>query len=357
MMQSLSGNESDKSSFSEAITTHIEQLQNELGVEYLIGDSALYTSQSLKKMDDIFWITRVPEVLKDAKWIIDEISSDLMVDLEIESHCSICMSYADIQQRWVVYYSPQAYQRAQSSVNKQFYKLSKAELKQFMKLSQQEFSCPKDAEKMFIKLQDKLKLIQINDIAIIKKARFNKKGRPAKDAEPDYFIWQIEGSVASIIDEREYRLRKKSCFILATNQLDETQLTEEEIMRRYKKDQQKVERGFRFLKDPQFLASTLFLKKPERIMALLMIMTLSLLIYATLEHRIRTALEENNETFPNQKGKPIKNPTARWIFQLFSGIHVLAINHNKILVLNLKEKHQQILRLLGKRFQKIYYGK
>ena len=128
-------------------------------------------------------------------------------------------------------------------------------------------------------------------------------------------------------------------------------------MRRYKKDQQKVERGFRFLKDPQFLASTLFLKKPERIMALLMIMTLSLLIYATLEHRIRTALEENNETFPNQKGKPIKNPTARWIFQSFSGIHVLAINHNKILVLNLKEKHQQILRLLGKRFQKIYYGK
>jgi len=108
-------------------------------------------------------------------------------------------------------------------------------------------------------------------------------------------------------------------------------------MRRYKKDQQKVERGFRFLKAPQFLASTLFLKKPERIMALLMIMTLSLLIYATLEHRIRTALEENNETFPNQKGKPIKNPTARWIFQLFSGIHVLAINHNKILVLNLKE--------------------
>ena len=200
-------------------------------------------------------------------------------------------------------------------------------------------------------------MTQINDGVIVKKDRFNKKGRPAKDVEPDYFIWQIEGSVGSIIDEREHRLRKKSCFILATNQLDETQLTEEEIMRRYKKDQQKVERGFRFLKDPQFLASTLFLKKPERIMALLMIMTLSLLIYATLEHRIRTALKENDETFPNQKGKPIKNPTARWIFQSFSGIHVLAVNQNQVLVLNLKEKHLLILRLLGEKFQKIYYGK
>ncbi len=40
-----------------------------------------------------------------------------------------------------------------------------------------------------------------------------------------------------------------------------------------------VERGFRFLKDPIFFTSTLFLKKPERIEALLMVMTLSLLIY------------------------------------------------------------------------------
>jgi len=65
-------------------------------------------------------------------------------------------------------------------------------------------------------------------------------------------------------------------------------------------------------------------------------------------------LDENDETFPNQKGKPIKNPTARWIFQSFSGIHVLAINQNQVLVLNLKEKHRLILGLLGKTFQKIY---
>jgi len=354
IMQSLSGNKSDKKSFSEAITTHIEQLKTELGIEYLIGDSALYTSESLKKMDDLFWITRVPEVLKDAKWIIDEVSPELMVELDKEAHCSVCMNYADIQQRWVVYYSPQAHQRAQSSVNKQFLKLSQAELKQFMKLCQQDFSCSSDAEKMIAKLQEKLKATQINDVIIVKKGRFNKKGRPPKDAKPDFFVWQIEGSIASMIEERELRLRRKSCFILATNQLDEKQLTEEEMIRRYKKDQQKVERGFRFLKDPQFLASTLFLKKPERIMALLMIMTLSLLIYATLEHRIRTALDENDETFPNQKGKPIKNPTARWIFQSFSGIHVLAINQNQVLVLNLKEKHRLILGLLGKTFQKIY---
>jgi transposase len=39
------------------------------------------------------------------------------------------------------------------------------------------------------------------------------------------------------------------------------------------KSQQAVERGFRFLKSPDFLTSSLFLKKPERIEALLMVVT------------------------------------------------------------------------------------
>jgi len=72
-----------------------------------------------------------------------------------------------------------------------------------------------------------------------------------------------------------------------------------------------IERGFRFLKDPQFLASSLYLKKPERLMALLMVMTVCLLVYAALEYRIRQALKGHDATFPNQKGQRIQNPTAR----------------------------------------------
>jgi transposase len=78
--------------------------------------------------------------------------------------------------------------------------------------------------------------------------------------------------------------------------------------------QQHVERGFRFLKSPEFLAASLYLKKPERIMALLMVMTVCLLVYAALEHRIRRALHEQGATCPNQKGKRIQTPTARWVF-------------------------------------------
>ena len=118
--------------------------------------------------------------------------------------------------------------------------------------------------------------------------------------------------------------------------------------------QQPVERGFRFLKSPEFLAASLYLKKPERIMALVMVMTVCLLVDAALEHRIRQALNEQGATFPNQKGKRIQTPTARWVFQYFMGIHVLYQVGAWPWVLNLTEEHGNLLKLLGQPYMQFY---
>ena len=114
---------------------------------------------------------------------------------------------------------------------------------------------------------------------------------------------------------------KQECgyFILATNNL---KLTPKEVLDEYK-SQQRVERGFRFLKSPEFLSDAMFLKKPQRIEAMLMIMTLCLLVYAAIEYKIRKELKKQNKTFPNQLGKPVQNPTARWVFECFFAIHEL----------------------------------
>ena len=45
-------------------------------------------------------------------------------------------------------------------------------------------------------------------------------------------------------------------------------------------------------------------------MALLMVMTVCLLVYAALEYRIRTVLKEQEATFPDQKGKRIQTKHA-----------------------------------------------
>ena len=118
--------------------------------------------------------------------------------------------------------------------------------------------------------------------------------------------------------------------------------------------QARAERGLRFLKAPQFLAASLSLKKPERVMALFMVLTVCLLVYAALAYRIRNALKANEATFPDQKGTRIPHPTARWVFHSFVGIHGLCIPGHPSIVLNLTEEHLHLLQLLGKRYVWFY---
>jgi transposase len=72
-------------------------------------------------------------------------------------------------------------------------------------------------------------------------------------------------------------------FILASND----KALDGELMLKYYKGQNAVEKGFRFLKDKSFRVAEVYLKKVERIEALSMIMALSLLIYSIAEWMIR----------------------------------------------------------------------
>jgi len=111
-------------------------------------------------------------------------------------------------------------------------------------------------------------------------------------------------------------MEKMGLFILASNDIS---LSPEEMLKYYK-GQDKVEKGFRFLKSDTFSVSKVYLKNKSRIEALTMIMVLCLMIYSIAEWKLRTKLEEENETVPDQKGKPTKRPTMRWIFFKFQGI-------------------------------------
>ena len=120
------------------------------------------------------------------------------------------------------------------------------------------------------------------------------------------------------------------------------------------KSQQAVERGFRFLKSPDFLTSSFFLKKPQRIEALLMIMTSCLMIYAGVEYQIRHALMEQNASFPDMKIKPTQKPTAKWVFFCFQGISVLTIDMKQQVVTNMMQRQSSLLNCRGNSYWGFY---
>jgi transposase len=134
-------------------------------------------------------------------------------------------------------------------------------------------------------------------------------------------------------------------------------LSDAEVITAYK-GQSQVEGGFRFLKDPRFVVSSLFVKKPSRIEGLLMVMTLALLVYSGAQRRLRAPLATYHETVPNHINQPTTSPTLRWVFHLLEGMHRIRMTvqgqaHDLIEGLNAVQV--KILRLFGNEVCRLYH--
>lgn len=355
-LEVLSGNESDKTTFRKSIRQYCAQFDRKQ-LPYFVADSALYTRESLQELSGVRWVSRVPETVKEVKDVIRGLEKDKMnrcadPHYRITRHRS---EYGGVSQRWVIVYSEKSYQREKKTFAKNLLKKTTELEKEWWHLSNQDFACEADAIKAAEKFRKKLKL---HTVAYQTNCRLSypTKGRPGKNTEPNAERWNITGTIAvdqKAIAEAE---KTKGMFIVATNELDEKRLSDESLLNVYKAQGVSVERGFRFLKDPLFYAESMYLNSPKRIMALIMVMGLSLLVYSLAEKRVRAALQEGALSIPNQVGKPTNNPTIRWVFQIFESILLLHFQETgEYSVMNLEEENITILTALGPPFKKIYF--
>jgi transposase len=91
-------------------------------------------------------------------------------------------------------------------------------------------------------------------------------------------------------------------------------------------------------------------KKPERIMALSLMMVLCVLVSLLAEFRLRARVAETAHTIPDQVHKPTARPTMRWVFPCLKGIEVLHIHTfstSRTLVLRLHPVYPLLFSLLG----------
>jgi transposase len=342
LMQPLNGNSNDTASFGRLIEAHIEQLNTTHQVDYWVADSALYSAANVQLLSAqrARWITRVPETLTLAQQHSAAVGEPTAL---LPGYCyrRVEVDYGGVRQRWLIITSVHALQRAAPGIERQLRATSDRELKAWHRLTRQRFSCAADAHQALLDFQATLKVLCLSEATV-------QRLTPSRSPH-----WAVVGQPASDAQVRWSWLWDRATFILATNELDAQRLSDQDVLRCYKQQAQ-AERGFRFLKDPRFQAHTVFLKSPSRIMALLMIMTLCLLVYAALEYRLRQALADTQTTVPDQQGKPTHRPTMRWVFQLFVGIHVLLIAGQTAMILNLKSPQQHVIQLLGPPYQALY---
>ncbi len=352
----LNGNSSDKKHFVQVIKDYTSMLKDNDEMIYFVMDSAFYSEENVRTTSLLAkWISRVPENIKEAVDRIISTDKEVMKECQQEGYryMEYSSQYGKVDQKWVIVFSQQAYDREEKTLEKNIKKEKDRILNEVWHLGNKGFNCKEDGIKALEKISKKWKYHGIKEHEVVTKNKSCKRGRPRKDLIDIQNIFFIKATIEE--DPEKVRLAKSKLgkFILASNDVS---LLGEEILMEYKA-QQSVERGFRFIKDPMFFTSSVFLKSPRRIVSLVMIMALGLLVYSIGQHKIRTALKEYNQTILSQLKKPTQKPTLRWVFQIFEGIHVVEISEGtrvKYQVTNLKDKHKQIIKLLGPKCEKTY---
>ena len=358
-MEAHSGNASDKTIIQEAaqrMKNFCQQLKDAPSFLF-VGDSAMYEN-CVKKAGNFTWLSRVPETIGDAKKIISQADSDFSWIQMPDGYRITAMqsNYGNVPQRWLLVFSQQAYEREIKTFDKKIEK-EKAEFeKTLWHLSNQSFACEKDARKQAEAEVKKLKYHRVIGWEISTAAKHDKKGRPVKNSAAKKTEYFIAGSLEQDMEKIELARRAKGRFILATNELDNSKLSDEQMLPEYK-EQAKTESGFRFIKGNAMEVSSVFLKKESRIEALMMIMTLCLMVYSFAQYFLRVALQKNNETVPNQLKKPTQTPTMNWIYRMFYGVGIVIVDfgsHTETIVANLKEVTRRIVSYFGTYAEKIY---
>jgi transposase len=355
-----SGNASDSVIFRERAQALIESFKNSETPRYLIADSKLYTEETIKAaLQEIPFITRVPSSVKlEQQMIADMLAVPLThwVRHDDRNHYrSLLIRHYDLDQRWIIVFSDEMKDRSKRRVDKAVAQEKAQLLKGISKNAKIHFPSIPEAEKSLVGLDERAKLHRVKIQSICEHKVYEGKGRPS-EGTPYRVAYSIEGVLEENTETINFLIDQGSCYVLATT-IPREALEDKEVIQAYKRQNDSVEKGFRFLKDPLFFASSLFVKKPQRIEGLLMVMTLALLVYAIAQRIIRNKLQEAGTTVPNQIKQGTDTPTLRWIFQIMEGVDLVFLEIEGSVsetITGITALHLKILEYLPPPVQEIY---
>ncbi|MFH1405363.1 MAG: IS1634 family transposase [Patescibacteria group bacterium] len=176
--------------------------------------------------------------------------------------------------------------------------------------------------------------------------KYNKRGRPAPN-DRGRKIWSNYFSMSISIndDAIQEAILTEGIFPLITN--IETDYTPKQILEIYKY-QPFLEKRHSQLKTNQ-LISPVFLKKAERVVAILHVHVMALMIATLIERQLRIAMKRNAiESLPiYPEGKPCKYPTIYDVVRLFRGVERYEVEHSDKMIVFPAELNKIQKQVLG----------
>jgi len=359
------GNASDKT-LNTTLLSEIAQLLAHYGVQpgaYIyIADAALVTEDNLAALRDTLFITRLPATYSECERVIAEaVAHNAWEEVGVLAQTpptkrrpgtfykvverSVTL-YGQVYRAVVVHSSSQD-QRRQQALAREL-QASAATLEAAVREAvQPEYFCQADAEAAATKLRTLQSAYHQVEVVVEERPKYG-PGRPSQ--KQPRVVKALRYGLRVTLQERSEIIARKTqeagCFVLLTNVPTQGEMAHSagEVLWAYK-EQHGVEQNFAFLKDP-LIVNSLFLKKPERIEALGLVLLLALLLWRLVERALRVHVETTGSTLTGWDKKATQKPTAFMMMTKFAAVMVIKVGGQRQLAHPLSTVQQQYLLAL-----------
>jgi transposase len=327
------------------IATFLAQHGVAPGAYIYVADAALVTEANLAALGDTLFITRLPATYNECgRLIAAAVAHNTWAECGVLAHTKptrhrAVTSYKVYEgavtlygtaYRAVVVHSSTQDKRRQQRLERDIQASESTARTAARHAEQQEYFCRADAETAAAQFQAVPTAYHRMEVTGEERPVYG-RGRPSahKPRPITAMPYRLKTAI-SPQTERIARLEEEAgCFVLLTNvpTVGELAHSARDILTVYK-DQHGTEQNYGFLKDP-VLVNSLFLKKPERIEALGLILLLALLLWRLMERAMRTYVDTTHTPLPGWDKKATARPTTFMMITKFAGVIVMQLGPHR----------------------------
>ena len=332
------------------------------GAYIYVADAALVTEDNLAALGDTLFITRLPATYSECGRLITEaVAHNTWEDVGVLAHTKptkhrpvtsykvyegAVTLYGTPYRAVVVHSSAQDKRRQQRLVRD--IQASYSSIQSTARTAEQHvYFCRADAEAAAARIRAVPAVYHRLEVTIEERPVYG-RGRPSlQKPRPIKAMRYRLKTAMSPQTERIARLEEEAgCFVLLTNIPTTGDLAHSahDILTVYK-DQHGTEQNYGFLKDP-VIVNSLFLKKPERIEALGLILLLALLLWRLMERTMRQHVDTTRTPLPGWDKKTTERPTSFMMVTKFAGVIVVKLGSHRHLARPLSEVQHRYLTAL-----------
>jgi len=332
------------------------------GAYIYVADAALVTEDNLAVLGDTLFISRLPATYNECGRLITEaVAHNTWEDVGVLAHTKPSKhrpvtSYKAYEgevtlygtpYRAVVVHSSAQDKRRQQRLARDIQTSYSTMQTTARAAEHQEYFCRADADAAAARLRAVSAAYHRLEVAVEDRLVYG-RGRPSAHKPRPITARRYRLKTAiSPQTERIARMEEEAgCFVLLTNvpTAGEVAHSARDILTVYK-EQHGTEQNYGFLKDP-VIVNSLFLKKPERIEVLGLILLLALLLWRLMERTMRTYVDTTRTPLPGWDKKATERPTAFMMITKFAGVIVFQCGHDRQLARPLSVVQQQYLTAL-----------